>query len=167
MLNNVKFLVVLILAGMISLPVSTQNLPEVIALNHIKLKEGASGIDYSNYIKRINLSLQQHARGLSMMLMYGDRGEQKGEMMQVWGFELKANRDYYFPSEDAESYPQFGALRNELGMPLGPNDDRIEENRVYTDYVCLGFDKLINPKAGEVVAIREIEVNKGKEKAFV
>lgn len=166
MMKNVQKLVMLILIGMICLPTFSQNLPEVIAVNKIKLKEGVSGIEYSNSIKKVNHTLQHHARGLSMMLLYGDRGEAKGEMVQVWGFELKANRDYYFPSEDAEAYPHLTGLIEETGMNMNPNDPRLEGDRVYTDYVCLGFDKLVNPKGGEVVAMREMEVKEGKEKAF-
>jgi len=162
--KNLKHMMVLILIGAISTTLSSQPLPEVIGLTKITFKSGVNELDYANSIKKLNTSLLEHGKGIYMMLMKGDRGERKNQWLQAWGFELKCNRDYYFPTADAETYPQFGALLTE--MPLGPNETQLEGERVYTDYVAVGYHELLNPMAGGIIAMREIEVIKGKEKAF-
>lgn len=162
-LTNFSCLFVLFLA----LQLPAQNLPEVIAVREIKLEPTTNPIEYLNDAQELDEKLQQYSKGLSAKLWYGDRGFRKDEYVHTWIFELKANRDYYFPVADAEDTPRFDALMEEMAPVSDLDDERVESGMGdYTDYVVLGYKQMDNPKSGEIMALRELYVKPGQEAAF-
>lgn len=162
-----KTLYALLLAGICYLPLGAQNLPEVISVRKIELKEDASGVAFHNSFQEADEALQQHGKGIGVSLLVGDRGEREEELLHLWSFELKANRDYYFPTADAEAYPKLGALMQATGINMPIPDPRVESGMdVYTDYVVLGYNQMDNPQGGEVLSLWELEVEPGQEGAF-
>lgn len=153
---------------LLSLQISAQNFPEVISVRKIKLKPETNPVEFQNTMKDLGEGLKKNGKGISAKLWYGDRGERKGEYLHTWIFELKANRDYYFPQPDAPSYSKLVALYDEMNIETNPVDPRVEESgaSIYTDYVVLGFDDMDSPKWGDMLAFREIEVKPGQEKTF-
>lgn len=144
-----------------------QNFPEAIALRKLKLKETTNPVEFQNFFKQVEEGLQKHALGTSVKLWFGDRGERKGQYIHTWMFELSANRDYYFPAADADDYSKFAALIQEMQVDLSMGDDRVEHGMdAYTDYVVVGFDQLLLPKIGEILALREIEIKPNMEAQF-
>lgn len=152
-----------------SFVVPAQNLPEVFSSIPIKMKENHSPPEMTNYLKELNRGLQKYGRGVSFWMSYGDRGERKQQLVYGFGFDFKANRDYYFPVADDNSEganPQVqavGARMAAAGINLNQN---LVEAEPYTDWVCVGFDKLINPQRGGLVAVRALPVKPGSEMKF-
>ncbi|MBK8504123.1 MAG: hypothetical protein IPL46_19085 [Saprospiraceae bacterium] len=146
-----------------------QNLPEVFSSIPIKVNEGHSPPEVTNYIKALNRGLSQFGRGIGAWISYGDRGERAQQL--VWGFtfDFKESRDYYFPKADDTSdagSPQFAALFEKIadsGIDLNQN---LTEAEPYTDWVCVGYDQLINPQLGGLVAVRTIPIKSGSESSF-
>ncbi|MDH3652330.1 MAG: hypothetical protein OEQ53_21755 [Saprospiraceae bacterium] len=148
-----------------------QNLPEVFSAINITVKEGHSGPEVANGLMAVNMAMQKHGRGIGVWMSYGDRGERKQKLSWGFTFELKENRDYYFPSADAEdegAYPQFGALQKAIsdsGVNWNSNDITEAEGG-YTDFVCVGFDHLINPKIGAVAGVRTLPIKAESAAAY-
>jgi hypothetical protein len=162
--TNLLFLAICFLSAQ----VVAQNFPEVIAVRKVQLKPETNPVEFQNSMKALESGLNRFGKGLSAQLWYGDRGERKGEYLHTWIFELKANRDYYFPTPDEASYPKLDALYREMGGAVDPVDPRVEDgsDNAYTDYVVLGFNDMDSPKWGDVLAFREVEVKSGLEKEF-
>lgn len=161
-----QFMLTAMVVSLLSTTLIGQNFPEVISVREIEMNENASGIHFHNDVIEMRQSLKKHAKGASVALLWGDRGERKNKMLHTWAFDLKANRDYYFPTADADDYAQLGALMEKMNVSINPNDDRVSGMDTYTDYVVIGYSSLHNPQAGEVVAMREFEVKDGKEAEF-
>ncbi|HPQ99279.1 MAG TPA: hypothetical protein PK066_07055 [Saprospiraceae bacterium] len=149
---------------------NAQNLPEVFSAININLKEDHSSTEFANFMGQLNEGMQHFGKGIGMWASYGDRGDRKGKFAYGFAFELKENRDYYFPTADAEgenAYPQITALIAEMNQAgYSTNSELFEEDGGYTDYVCVGYDALINPKIGGLVGVRPFPVKKGSEEAF-
>jgi len=149
-----------------SVQIVAQNFPEVIAVREIKLKAETNPVEFQNSMKELGAGLDKYGKGISAQLWYGDRGERKDQYLHTWIFELKANRDYYYPTADAEEYSKMSALYTEMEVTSDPVDPRVENSTSYTDYVVLGFNDMDSPKWGDILAFREIEIKSGQEKFF-
>ena len=149
---------------------NAQNLPEAFSTINVNIKENHSGPEFANYITQLNAGMQQFGNGIGMYLSYGDRGDRKGKLTYGFRFDLKKTRDYYFPSADAEgenAYPQINALIAEMQKAgYSTSSDAYEDDGGYTDFICVGYDALVNPKIGELVGVRPFPVKMGSEAAF-
>lgn len=146
-----------------------QNLPEIISSIPIKVKEGHSPPEVTNYVKAMNRGLNEFGRGIGAWISYGDRGERAQQL--VWGFtfDFKEARDYYFPKADDNSEganPQFDALAQRMADSGFNLNQDLTEAEPYTDWVCVGFDDLVNPQLGGLVAVRTMPIKSGSEAAF-
>ena len=156
--------------AMLSVKGVQQNLPEVFSAIAIKIKEGHTAPEITNNARALNQGLKKHGKGIGYWVSYGDRGERAGKLSVGFTFDFKENRDYYFPKADDNSpgaNPQFEALSQKLmdaGISFGQSLS--EEESGYTDYVCVGFDDLVDPQLGGLVAVRPLQVKAGSEGAF-
>ena len=152
---------------LLSFPLFSQNFPEVLAVREIVLK---ADTDTDAYIAEVNTqaaALRKHGDGINMSIWKGDRGERSGALMFAWTFQSRENRDFYFPATTDDGYANFTALAEKAGVDPSPEDPRIESGMdTYTDYVVVGYDLMKNPKMGELLAIRPLEVKPGNEEAF-
>lgn len=139
-----------------------ENLPEVFSAINFKVKDGHSGPEIANKMYRLNQAMKKHGKGIGMWLAYGDRGERAKQHSYGFTFDFIESRDYYFPTADAagmDAYPQFAALQAEIqAAGVSTNMDAIEAEGGYTDFVCVGYDQLINPKIGELTGVRTLPV---------
>lgn len=132
-----------------------QDLPEVIALREIEIHEETNEVIFKNYYTKWCDVLKQHSKGMSGWLMKGERGDRVGKYVFAYGFDFKAARDYYFPTEPPADYKQFYALPQEAltNLPSG-----VEATNTYTDFVVLGYADIIRPMMGEVIGIHYLNV---------
>ena len=146
------------------------DLPEVFSATAILVKEGHSPPEVTNNVRKLNQGLKKFGKGIGYWISYGDRGEREGKLSSGFTFDYKGVRDYYFPKADDNSEganPHFEALMEELqehGIYF--NQDLTEQEGGYTDYVCVGFNKLIKPTLGGLVAVRPLMVKKETEAEF-
>ena len=143
-----------------------QNMPEMVSLREVTLKDGVDPINFHNLADIATEQIEDLSRGIHTWFWKGNRGKRSGKYLHTWGFDLKASRDYYFPSEGGGA-PQMEALMAKVQMPGNVNlGDFVEGLDTYTDYAVLGFNSLVDPKGGAVVSLHEVEVPSGKEEAF-
>lgn len=162
--NTICLMLACFFSGAVSL--IAQNMPEVVSIREFKLKPETDPIHFHNLSDIGTEQIEEKSRGLHIWIWKGNRGERTGEYLHTYGFDLKATRDYYFPSEEAPA-PKMEALMAKIQMPGGVTmGDYAEGFESYTDYAVLGFDTMTDPKGGSVVSLHEIEVPAGKEKAF-
>jgi hypothetical protein len=145
--------------------VSGQNLPEVIALRELELHSNTNEIVFLNYYSKWCDLIREHSKGASGWVMKGDRGNRSGEYIFAWTFNYKDTRDYYFPSSSMANYPQWNAVLNKFEF-RAPQDPLVDSIKSYTDFVVLGFDEMIMPQLGEIIAIRFFEVEEEKQSEF-
>lgn len=147
----------------------TQNLPEIFSSIQVKMKDGHSPPEMTNYIKDLNRGLDKFGRGVQFWMSYGDRGERKQQLVYGFAFDFKANRDYYFPIPDDNSdsgNPQFQALAQKMANAGYSVNQNIVDEDPYTDWVCVGFDQLVDPQLGGLVAVRSLPLKSGVEMDF-
>ena len=144
---------------------SGQNLPEVIALRELELNRGTNEIIFLNYYNQWCGLMSEHSKGASGWIMKGDRGSRSGEYIFAWTFNYKATRDYYFPSSEMSNYPQWNAVLTKFDFSA-PEKPLVDSIKSYTDYVVIGFHKMIAPQLGEIIAIRHFEVAEEKQEEF-
>lgn len=146
-----------------------QNLPEVFSSMSVTIKEGHSPPEVTNYVKAANKGLQKYGRGIGLWISYGDRGEQIQKFAWGFTFDFKEVRDYYFPKADDNSdgaNPQFNAMAQKMTSDGYAMNQDCFESGDYTDWVCVGFDHLINPQIGGLVGVRNIPIKNGMEMDF-
>ncbi|MCB0687289.1 MAG: hypothetical protein KDC53_12220 [Saprospiraceae bacterium] len=146
-----------------------QKLPEVFSAMPVTIKDGHSAPEVTNFIKSVNRGMHKYGKGISFWMSYGDRGEQKNQLVFGFAFDYRQARDYYFPKPDdnsADAIPQFRALTEMMGTNGISLDQDIFQMGDYTDWVCVAYDQLVNPQVGGLVGVREIPLTKGKEMAF-
>ena len=142
-------------------------IPEVISMRDVGLKEGADTEMLEKMAKHGAQQLAEKSDGMFFGLLMGNRGQRKGQYMHSYAFASKEKRDHYFPAADAEAPQHTQDLFNSISFP----DDQSPEGfltggEVYTDYVILGYDQMETPKGGAVVSIHQLEVAEGNEAAF-
>lgn len=145
--------------------VQSQNLPEVIALRELELIDGTNEIIFLNYYTRWCQLITEHSKGASGWVMKGDRGERSGEYIFAWTFNCKSTRDYYFPSSDMANYPQWNAVLSRFHFQA-PKQQLVDSINSYTDFVVIGFPRMIAPQLGEIIAIRYFEIPEDKKAKF-
>ena len=161
---SVSLMTLIVLLGAIS--VQAQNMPEVVSIREISLKPGVDPIYFHNLSDMGTEQLENLSRGMHAWIWKGNRGARDGEYLYTYAFDLKANRDYYFPKE-GEGSPKMEALGAKIQMPGNVTmGELVEGTDAYTDYVVVGFDSMTDPKGGPVVSLHEIEVPSGKEASF-
>lgn len=156
-------------AMLLGMTLLAQNLPEVFSAISIKVKEGHAPPEVANYIKALNRNLSHFGRGVGAWISYGDRGDRAQQLVWGFSFDFKESRDYYFPKADDNSEganPQFDALAQKVAATGFNMNQDLYEAEPYTDWVCVGFDDLINPQLGGLVAVRTIPIKSGSESAF-
>lgn len=164
-----QFLPLFLFAFLLAAGLQAQSLPEVFSAIPVTISDGHSGPAFANDIRNLDAGLQKFGKGVGAWVSYGDRGERQGKMSWGFTFDLKEVRDYYFPTADGETgaYPKFSALMAQMqAAGINTSLSGVEEEGGYTDYVCVGFDDLDNPKLGEVVAVRALAVKSGSEMDF-
>jgi len=136
-----------------------QDLPEVLALREIEIHEETNEVIFKNYYTKWCDVLEENTKGMSGWLMKGDRGERVNKYIFAYGFDYKAARDYYFPTEPPADYKQFYALPQEAlsNLPAG-----VEGTNTYTDFVVLGYEDIVRPMMGEVMGIHYLDVKARK-----
>ena len=137
----------------------SQDLPEVMALREIEIQEETNEVIFKNYYRKWCDILEENTKGMSGWLMKGDRGDRVNKYVFVYGFDYKAARDYYFPTEPPADYKQFYALPQEAlsKLPAG-----VEGTNTYTDFVVLGYKDIVRPMMGEVIGIHYLDVKTRK-----
>ncbi len=159
------YLAIIILISGIFTGVSGQNLPEVIALRELELSKNTSEIVFQNYYSRWCDLITEHSKGASGWVMKGDRGNRSGEYIFAWTFNYKCTRDYYFPTSEMANYPQWNAVLTRFDF-LAPKQPLVDSINSYTDFVVVGFNELIMPQLGEIIALRFFEVDEEKQEDF-
>lgn len=161
-----RFILVLIIlfSGFISTTFS-QNLPEVIALRELQMHEGTNELIFLNYYNQWCDLMTQHSKGASGWVMKGDRGNRSGEYVYAWTFNYKSTRDYYFPSSEMSNYPQWNAVLSRFNFHA-PEQPLVDSVYTYTDFVVLGYPKMIAPQLGEIIAVRYFDVEDSKQESF-
>ncbi len=143
----------------LSLSCFCQDLPEVMALREIEIHDETNEVIFKNYYTKWCDVLEENTKGMSGWLMKGDRGARINKYVFAYGFDYKAARDYYFPSEPPADYKQFYALPQDALGKLPPG---VEGTNTYTDFVVLGYKDIIRPMMGEVIGIHYLEVRPRK-----
>mgnify|MGYP006283619331 CR=1 FL=1 len=144
---------------------SGQNLPEVIALRELELNKETNEIIFLNYYSQWCDLMTEHSKGASGWVMKGDRGNRSGDYIFAWTFNYKATRDYYFPTSEMANYPQWNAVLTQFDF-AAPKDPLVDSINSYTDFVVVGFNKMIAPQLGEIIAIRYFKVDEEKHDEF-
>ena len=161
---NVSLWVLFLCVGNASL--WAQNMPEVVSMREITLKTGVDPVNFHNLSDLGSEQIEELSRGMHAWLWKGNRGKRDGQYLHTYGFDLKATRDYYFPKE-GEGSPKMNALGAKIQMPGNVSmGDFVEGTDVYTDYVVLGFESMVDPKGGAVVSLHEVEIPTEKQGAF-
>ena len=144
---------------------AAQNLPEVISLRELELNKETNEIIFLNYYNQWCDMVAEHSKGVGGWVMKGDRGNRNGEYVFAWTFNFKSTRDYYFPTIDKANYPQWQAVLSKIQFHA-PEKPMVDSIRSYTDFVVLGFDKMIAPQLGEIIAVRYFDVENTKVDEF-
>jgi len=144
---------------------NAQSLPEVVSLRELEMCEGINEIILLNYYNQWCDNVAAHSKGAGGWVMKGDRGERNGDFIFAWTFDYKTTRDYYFPESDWSNYPQWKAVLNKFQFHA-PEQKLVETIKPYTDFVVLGFSKIIAPSIGEIIAIRHFEIDLSLQKEF-
>ena len=160
---NLKNAIATLIVAMVIIP-SFGQIAEVVSLREITLKKDANPIMFQNMMHIVRNELDEKAMGAHVNIWMGERGERKGEYIHAYSFDFKAARDYYFP-EAGGAAPRAEALNKRVQVPVDPGT-MIEGTPTYTDYVLLGFDKLVTPRGGPVAGVRKVEVPVANQAAF-
>jgi hypothetical protein len=158
-------ILLLLFFSFLFLNLSAQNLPEVISLRELELNKETNEIIFLNYYNQWCDMVSEHSKGVGGWVMKGDRGNRNGEYVFAWTFNFKSTRDYYFPSNDMSNYPQWQAVLSKIHFHA-PEKPLVDSIRSYTDFVVLGFDKMIAPQLGEIIAVRYFNVEEEKVSEF-
>lgn len=142
-----------------------QNLPEVISIRELEMHKETNEIIFMNYYNQWCEKVAEYSKGAGGWIMKGDRGERNGEYIFAWTFNYKATRDYYFPTSDMSNYPQWQAVLQKFQFHA-PDKPLVDSIISYTDFVVIGFPKLIAPQLGEVMAVRYFDVEEGLRNEF-
>ncbi|MDH5398300.1 MAG: hypothetical protein OEX02_09150 [Cyclobacteriaceae bacterium] len=156
--------------SILTLKVSAQNpLPEVLSIREFEAADEASSLVYINYLKQVAMIEERSFNGVHTMIARGERGKRVNKFINLWGFDFLAARNYYFPGEDEESYPQYTAHvlahQRDIVAPKLP-EGKIITSPAYGDFIILGYEKLLNPQFGEVVGVRYFEIESSKQAEF-
>jgi tetratricopeptide (TPR) repeat protein len=156
--------------GIINSRAVMRDLPEVFSAMRVNVKEGHSIPEVVNNVRAVNHGMKEYGKGLGTWISYGDRGDRAGKLSMGFAFSLKENRDYYFPKADEHGQganPQFTALTEKMAdAGIHMRWDLTDVDGGYTDYVCVGFDDLIDPQLGGLVAVRPLMVKSDAEASF-
>ncbi|MFW5821520.1 MAG: hypothetical protein ACOCWA_09525 [Bacteroidota bacterium] len=163
-IKNISLLILILFSGLFT-ELKAQNLPEVIALRELELNKMTNEIIFLNYYSQWCNLITEHSKGASGWLMKGDRGNRSGEYIFAWTFNYKATRDYYFPSSEMANYPQWNAVLSRFDFSA-PKDPLVDSINSYTDFIVTGFNQMIAPQLGEIIAIRYFEVDEEKQEDF-
>ncbi|MCF8378646.1 MAG: hypothetical protein K9H49_03655 [Bacteroidales bacterium] len=144
---------------------NAQFLPEVVSIRELEMCEGVNEIILLNYYNQWCDNIAAHSKGAGGWVMKGDRGERNGEYIFAWTFDFKTTRDYYFPASDWSNYPQWNAVLNRFQFHA-PEQKLVETVIPFTDYVVLGFSKIIAPVIGEIIAVRYFDIEPSLQKEF-
>ena len=142
-----------------------QNLPEVISIREIEMSDEINEIIFLNYYNHWCDEVAIHSKGVSGWVMKGDRGERNEEYISTWAFDYKTTRDYYFPESDWSNYPQWNAMLNKFQFHA-PEQALLKSVKPYTDFIVLGYSKIIAPQLGEIIAVRYFDIEESKQAAF-
>ena len=144
--------------------VSGQNMPECLAIAEMELDPSIHEVAIDNSYKRVHDGIHHEFNGYDFVLLKGIRGERPEKYTIAMCFDLVEFRDYYYPSEGGDlsrsgmdKWRKTGLVQ---GMPY------LKETNLHTDYILMGFDQLVNPKLGEVMAIRYPEIKSGMSREF-
>jgi hypothetical protein len=159
------FIFILFFVFSFFLQIHSQNLPEVIAFRELELNKETNEIVFLNYYSRWCKLITEHSKGASGWVMKGDRGERNGQYVFAWTFNYKGTRDYYFPSSQMANYPQWNAVLNRFDFHA-PEQPLVDSINSYTDFVVIGFHKMIAPQLGEIIAVRFFNVDADKQTEF-
>lgn len=142
-----------------------QNLPEVVSIRELDMCKDVNEIIFLNYYNQWCDNVSSHSKGAGGWVMKGDRGDRSGEFIFAWTFDYITTRNYYFPESDWSNYPQWNAVLNTFQFHA-PEQKLVETIKPYTDYVVLGFSKIIAPVIGEVIAVRYFEIAEENQDEF-
>lgn len=145
--------------------VNAQNLPEVIAFRELELHKETNEIIFLNYYNRWCDLITEHSKGASGWVMKGDRGERNGEYVFAWTFNYKSTRDYYFPARGLANYPQWNAVLNLIDFHA-PEQPLVDSLNTYTDFIVVGYPKMIAPQLGEIIAVRFFTIPEENQEEF-
>ncbi|MGC9342373.1 MAG: hypothetical protein ACP5E3_06715 [Bacteroidales bacterium] len=159
------FVLGIFLASCMCFQINAQNLPEVIAFRELALNKSTNEIIFLNYYSQWCELITEHSKGASGWVMKGDRGKRNGEYVFAWTFNYKSTRDYYFPSSQMANYPQWNAVLNRFDFHA-PEQPLVDSINSYTDFIVIGFPKMIAPQLGEIIAVRFFHIEEEKQVEF-
>lgn len=123
--------------------VSPDNKP-VMAIRKIKLKQGTSEQTFNAFASKVANNEYGKVPGAKFYIVKGERGDEVGTYLFVIEFDSKGTRDFYYPTEGADS-TQISADARKLLLPwngIAADFGKIAEvvttgKLSYTDYVLL------------------------------
>jgi len=141
-----------------------QNMPECFAIAEMEMDPVIHEVAIENSYSEIHQAIKKEFTGYNFFLLKGIRGERPTKYTIAMCFDLIEFRNYYYPSEGGgmskngqDKWRRTGLVQ---GMPF------VKETKRHTDYILLGFDQLVNPQLGEVIAIRYPEIKPDMEAEF-
>ncbi len=159
------FISVFILIANPFIEIKAQNLPEVISIREIVMSDEINEIIFLNYYNQWCDKVHEHSKGVNGWVMKGDRGERIGEYVSAWAYDYKSTRDYYFPESDWSNYPQWNAMLNKFQFHA-PEQALLKSTKPSSDFVVLGFSKIIAPQLGEIIGVRYFDIEESKQAEF-
>ena len=159
-----KIILTALLSAIIALPIFSQRMPEILAIRDLEIQEEVNEVAVQNAFKDLTKKLNWYFLGNTAFIGKGNRGDRVEKYVFLWGFDLKDHRDYYYPPDSTSGSAAAIEAWGKIGRPGLPY---LKESPKYTDYQLLGFNKMIDPQLGEVVAIRYPEIIPQKEKEFI
>ncbi len=138
------------------LSIHAQNMPECFAIAEMEMDPVIHEVAIENSYSKVHQAIKKEFTGYNFFLLKGIRGERPDKYAIAMCFDLIEFRDFYYPSEGGglskngqDKWRRTGLVQ---GMPF------VKETKRHTDYTMVGFDQLVNPQLGEVIAIRYPEI---------
>jgi len=149
---------------LVSTTLSAQYMPECLAIAELEMDPLIRDVAIHNSYEEIHQQIIKEFNGYNFYLLQGIRGERPDKYTLAMCFDLVEFRDYYYPTAGGnlsksgmDKWKMTGLVQ---GMPY------VKETKRHTDYILMGFDALVNPQFGEVVAIRYPEIKPDQEAEF-
>ncbi len=140
---------------------------QVLALSNFAVKDDVDHAAFEKFVREeFNPAWEAHVPGAQYLIWKGDRGVREGEYLAVYNFDTLERRDFYFPQEDAGPYPEADKATEPILPIINRYQDMLSAQRVYTDYVLVGRDKVQDLPALHLIGVHRLTIKAGMEAAF-
>ncbi len=148
-------------------PSSEVRMGQVLALSNFSLKKDVDRAAFEQFVREeFNPAWDRHVPGASYLVWKGDRGVRVGEYLSIYNFDTLERRNFYFPQEDAGPYPEADKATEPILPLINQYQDQLGEQRVYTDYVLVGRDRVKDLPALHLIGVHRLTITPGMEGAF-